>query len=93
MIKELEIGWEEWINLPSLNIPAIKVKVDTGAQTSALHAKHIEVFSVRKKKHVRFEVSPLPERPNLGLTVAPNNGRPNLSKRSRSTTRPVAGPW
>ena len=70
MTKEIEIGWEEWINLPSLNIPAIKVKVDTGAQTSALHAKHIEIFSVQKKKHVRFEVSPLPERPNLTISCS-----------------------
>jgi ribosomal protein S6--L-glutamate ligase len=70
MTKELEIGWEEWINLPSLNIPAIKAKVDTGAQTSALHAKHIEVFKVKKKKHVRFEVSPLPEKTNLTISCS-----------------------
>ena len=70
MTKDFEIGWEEWINLPSLNIPAIRVKVDTGAKTSVLHAKHIEIFKVKKKKHVRFEVSPLPEKPNLTISCS-----------------------
>ena len=77
MKNNLELGWEEWINLSSLNIPAIKAKVDTGAQTSSLHAKHIEIFKVKKKKYVRFEVSPLPEKPNLKISCS----APLLSKR------------
>ena len=65
MNSDLDLGWEEWLSLPLINLPFIKAKVDTGAQTSVLHAKHIEVFKVKNKKYVRFEISPLPEKPNI----------------------------
>lgn len=56
---KLIIGWQEWVALPQLNIPAIRAKIDTGAKTSSLHAYHIEHF-IREGKHfVRFDVNPL----------------------------------
>jgi len=76
MNSNLDLGWEEWVSLPSINLPYIKAKVDTGAQTSVLHAKHIEVFKVKNKKFVRFEISPLPEKPNFKVSCsAPLVGR------------------
>jgi len=41
----ITLGWREWIALPDLNLPAFKVKVDTGARTSAIHAHDIKRFT------------------------------------------------
>ncbi|MDQ3033930.1 MAG: RimK/LysX family protein [Myxococcota bacterium] len=55
----LVIGWREWIALPELGIAAIKVKTDTGARTSAMHADEIERFTARGKSMLTFVVHPL----------------------------------
>ncbi len=40
----MEIGWCEYIDMPSLGLKRIRAKMDTGAATSAIHATRIKRF-------------------------------------------------
>jgi ribosomal protein S6--L-glutamate ligase len=53
------VGSEEWCSLPQLGIPAIKVRVDSGARTSSLHAFNIKTFKKGENSWISFEVHPL----------------------------------
>lgn len=61
IIKKLKrlIGFKEWCGLPGLHIPAIKVKIDTGAKTSALYAFDIEPFKRHGEDYVHFKIHPI----------------------------------
>lgn len=52
------LGWREWVRLPGLGVDAIKVKLDTGARTSSLHAFDMERFDLDEAPMVRFEIHP-----------------------------------
>ncbi len=57
--NKLIVGWREWGSLPALDIPAIKIKIDTGAKTSTLHALDIEIMIRDQKRYAQFCVYPL----------------------------------
>jgi hypothetical protein len=74
------VGWQEWADLPQLEIPAIKIKVDTGAQTSALHAHKISPFSQNGETWVRFVVNPIQKRRDIEkICTAPVVDRRTIS--------------
>jgi len=66
----IRLGWEEWVALPGLGLPALTAKVDTGARTSALHAFDIEAFGPASAPHVRFAVHPIPGRTDVTLACS-----------------------
>lgn len=55
------LGWREWVALPDLHVPEIKVKIDTGARTSAVHAYEIQPFDRDGRAYVGFFLHPIQE--------------------------------
>ena len=70
LTEPFTLGWEEWLALPGLGLPAIKAKVDTGARTSALHTSVIEPFGPTDNPRVRFLIQPDPANPSFDITCS-----------------------
>lgn len=62
-------GWREWVQLSDIGVPWIKAKLDTGAQTSSLHAHDASVFERDGTDWVRFRVRPWQRSPDDEVTV------------------------
>lgn len=67
-LPKISIGWEEWVALPLIGLPAIKAKSDTGARSSSLHAFNIVPFEEDGVKYVRFNINPTQKNNDLTVT-------------------------
>lgn len=53
----ITLGWRERAALPLLGIGQLKVKLDTGARSSALHVDSLEAFARHGDTWLRFAIS------------------------------------
>lgn len=67
-MSKMTVGWKEEAKLAELNIDAIKVKVDTGAKTSSLHAFDIKSFDKDDSTYVTFKTCPDKRHPKHAVT-------------------------
>lgn len=52
------LGWREWVQIPQIDVPWIKAKIDTGAKTSAIHAFDLRSFDRGGRDWVSFTLHP-----------------------------------
>jgi hypothetical protein len=57
MADVITLGWRERLALPTLGIPLLKVKLDTGARSSSLHVDALETFEREGETWLRFDVN------------------------------------
>ncbi len=58
MKQTLWIGWREWVRLPALGDVVLRAKIDTGAKTSALHARNLRLEESGGARRARFDLRP-----------------------------------
>lgn len=86
-----EIGWREEIVLPDLSKYKIKVKVDTGARTSALHVSDLEIKSGKSGSYAHFTIHPKQDssKPAVKCKAKLKERRKVKSSTGHLTVRPV----
>lgn len=79
------------MGLPDLSVARVKVKVDTGARSSALHAFDLRIARRRGRDFVRFRVHPLQRNSAITIEAEAEVVETRIVKNSggMSTLRPV----
>lgn len=83
------IGWREWVALPGLGVDALKVKVDTGARTSALHATNIRFLRRDSGETLVSFLIPITPKRKLRVRAPLVSQRKVKSSLGHATLRPV----
>lgn len=85
------IGWREWIALPDFSVVAIKVKVDTGARSSALHAYGLRFERRNGEQIAVFEIHPVQRKakPSIRAEAVVREWRKVTSSGGHHEVRPV----
>lgn len=84
--EKMIVGSEEWLSLPTLGIPAILARIDSGAKTSSIHAFNIHPFRREGQAWVSFEVHPLQNNRSTVFRCE----RPVVDKRSVKSSTGIA---
>nr|WP_258566517.1 RimK/LysX family protein [Leucobacter luti] len=84
-------GWREWVSLSDIGVPWVKAKIDTGAQTSALHATEISEFERDGAPWVRFVAHPwqLSDEDPVAVELPVHDRRIVRSSSGHAQERPV----
>ena len=62
------IGSVEWCKFPSLGVPAVKARVDSGAKTSSLQANKIRPFIKDGQEWVKFDITPIQDNRSIVIS-------------------------
>jgi hypothetical protein len=89
--SKIKIGWREYISIPTFGIKRIKIKVDTGARTSALHVTDLILVHRGKTLYAEFKLHPNQQKmaPHLLTRKRVEGHRLVKSSNGQSEKRPL----
>jgi hypothetical protein len=79
------IGVAEYVDFPDWGIRGLSARVDTGAQTSAIHVENIEMLAGRR---VRFDVRLRRDDPSARVTIETKLSRRGIVRSSSGHSAP-----
>lgn len=87
-VRSEVIGWRELVGLPDLGLTPLRAKIDTGARTSALHARGLRFYERDGAEWVAFN-APRPGAPHRPRRPAVPCEAPVIDRRAVRNTSGV----